>query len=35
MTHGELALIAFIFGLVYLSGLLPKIAERIAPSREE
>ena len=35
MTHGELGLIAFIFGLVYVAGLLPKIVARIVPSDHE
>jgi hypothetical protein len=26
MTNGEIALVAFIFGLIYLAGLLPRIA---------
>jgi hypothetical protein len=30
MTRGELALVAIIFGLIYASGLLPKIASRLA-----
>jgi hypothetical protein len=30
ITRGEIALVAFIFALVYVSGLLPKIAARIA-----
>jgi hypothetical protein len=29
MTRGEILLIAFIFGLVYVAGLLPKIAARL------
>ena len=35
MTHGEIALIAFIFGLVYVAGLLPKIVARLVREREE
>lgn len=30
MTRGDLLLVGFIFGLIYISGLLPKIAARIA-----
>jgi hypothetical protein len=30
MTRGEILLVAFIFGLVYVAGLLPKIAARLA-----
>lgn len=30
MTRGELALVLIIFGLIYASGLLPKIAARLA-----
>ncbi len=30
MTRGELLLVAIIFGLIYSSGLLPKLAARIA-----
>jgi hypothetical protein len=30
MTRGEIALVAFIFGLIYVAGLLPKIAARLA-----
>jgi hypothetical protein len=26
MTNGEIALVSFIFGLVYVAGLLPRIA---------
>ena len=33
MTRGEIFLVAFIFGLIYLSGLLPKIAARLGGSR--
>jgi hypothetical protein len=29
LTRGEIALVAFIFALVYLAGLLPKIAARL------
>ena len=32
MTRGEILLTAFIFALVYLAGLLPKIAARLAGS---
>jgi hypothetical protein len=36
MTRGEILLVAFIFGLVYVSGLLPKIAARLAgPDKDE
>jgi hypothetical protein len=28
LTRGELLLVVFIFGLIYVSGLLPKIAAR-------
>lgn len=30
LTRGEIILVAFIFALVYLSGLLPKIAARFS-----
>jgi hypothetical protein len=30
LTRGEIALVAFIFALVYIAGLLPKIAARLA-----
>jgi hypothetical protein len=30
MTRGEVALVAWIFALVYVAGLLPKIAARLA-----
>lgn len=30
LTRGEIMLVAFILGLVYLSGLLPKIAARLS-----
>jgi hypothetical protein len=30
LTRGEIALIAFIFALVYSAGLLPKLAARLA-----
>jgi hypothetical protein len=30
LTRGELLLVAFIFGLIYVAGLLPKIAARLA-----
>jgi hypothetical protein len=29
LTRGEIILVVFIFGLVYLAGLLPKIAARL------
>ncbi len=29
MTRGELGLVVFIFALVYVAGLLPKIADRL------
>ncbi|MBX3233777.1 MAG: hypothetical protein KIT84_09080 [Labilithrix sp.] len=37
LTRGEMMLIAFILGLVYFSGLLPKIANALsrAPAPEE
>jgi hypothetical protein len=31
LTRGEIILIVFIFGLVYSAGLLPKLAQRLAP----
>lgn len=30
LTRGELALVGIIFGLIYLAGLLPGIAARLA-----
>jgi hypothetical protein len=30
LTRGEIILIAFIFGLVYSAGLLPKLAARVS-----
>ncbi|MBX3210578.1 MAG: hypothetical protein KF850_00950 [Labilithrix sp.] len=30
LTRGELVLVAFIFGLIYTAGFLPKIAARLA-----
>jgi hypothetical protein len=32
LNRGELVLVAIIFGLIYASGLLPRIASRIAGS---
>jgi hypothetical protein len=32
LTRGEILLVVFIFGLVYVAGLLPKIAARLAPN---
>ncbi|HVH42237.1 MAG TPA: hypothetical protein VM925_07825 [Labilithrix sp.] len=29
LTRGELLLVVFIFGLIYVAGLLPKIAARL------
>ena len=34
LTRGEIILVAFILGLVYISGLLPKIAARLAGKEE-
>lgn len=34
LTRGEIMLVAFILGLVYISGLLPKIAARLAGKEE-
>ncbi|MBX3207656.1 MAG: hypothetical protein KF764_21580 [Labilithrix sp.] len=34
-TRGELLLVAFIFGLIYVAGLLPKIAARLAGGTDE
>jgi len=31
LTRGEIILIAFIFGLVYSAGLLPKLAAFLSP----
>lgn len=30
LTRGEILLIVFVFGLVYISGLLPKIVKRLS-----
>lgn len=30
MSRGEIILVSFIFGLIYVAGLLPKIAARLA-----
>lgn len=30
LTRGEIGLTVFIFGLIYLSGLLPKVAARLS-----
>jgi hypothetical protein len=30
LTRGEILLVAFIFGTIYVAGLLPKIAARLA-----
>lgn len=32
LTRGEMMLIAFILGLVYFSGLLPKVARALSPA---
>ena len=32
LTRGEILLVVFIFALVYLAGLLPRIAARLAGS---
>jgi hypothetical protein len=34
LTRGEIILVAFILGLVYLAGLLPKIATALAGKDE-
>jgi len=31
LTRGEIMLVAFILGLVYFSGLLPKVAKALSP----
>lgn len=33
LTRGEIILVAFIFGLIYTAGLLPKIAARLSSAR--
>jgi hypothetical protein len=33
LTRGEIILVAFIFGLIYTAGLLPKIATRLSSVR--
>lgn len=30
LTRGEILLIVFVFGLVYISGLLPKLVKRLS-----
>jgi hypothetical protein len=35
LTRGELLLVAFIFGLIYVAGLLPRIAARLAGKNDE
>ncbi|MBX3264961.1 MAG: hypothetical protein KIS78_29625 [Labilithrix sp.] len=35
LTRGELLLVAFIFGLIYTAGLLPKIAARLAGGNDD
>jgi hypothetical protein len=35
LTRGEILLVAFIFGLIYVAGLLPKIAARLAGGKDE
>jgi hypothetical protein len=36
LTRGDLILVGLIFGLIYLSGLLPRIAKRLgADSKDE
>jgi hypothetical protein len=35
MTGGEIALVLFIFGLIYVAGLLPKIATLLAGKPRE
>lgn len=34
LTRGEIILVAFIFGLIYAAGLLPKIAARLSGKGE-
>ena len=34
LTRGEIGLVTFIFGLIYVAGLLPKIALRLAGKAE-
>jgi hypothetical protein len=35
LTRGEILLIAFIFGLVYSAGLLPKVAARLSGTKKK
>ena len=35
LTRGELLLVAFIFGLIYVAGLLPKIAAKLARGEDD
>jgi hypothetical protein len=35
LTRGEILLVAFIFALVYVAGLLPKIAARLTRSPDD
>jgi hypothetical protein len=35
LTRGEVLLVVFIFGLIYVAGLLPRIAARLAGRDEE
>jgi hypothetical protein len=35
LTRGEIMLIVFVFALVYVSGLLPKIVKRLDGKPEE
>jgi len=34
LTRGEIILIAFIFGLVYTAGLLPKLVARLSKKKD-